>query len=77
MKTLLNILSGLKLCLTIPLQLAGAVIMLASILLFALATLIESPKMFKMRLLIVSATIKKIYQETKLKIKKEKYEKIV
>lgn len=72
MKTIFKI---LKQFITIPLQIVGAIIMAISITVFGLATLIDSPSMFMVKVRVILASIKSMKEDAKFERLKQKFNK--
>lgn len=63
MKTINRILNVIKMIIVTIIQIVGAVVMMAAIIVFGIAQLIESPKAFKFKLDVAVTSIKKIWSE--------------
>lgn len=73
MKKLKKILNAIKMTIVVILQLLAGTVMLASILLFAVAALVESPKKFAFKAQVVKEAIKKIFKDSKVERLNKKY----
>ena len=74
MKKLKKILNAIKMTIVVILQLIAGTVMLASILLFAVAALVESPKKFAFKVQVVKEVVKKIFKDAKIERLKNKYD---